>query len=465
MNNIKFETSDAPLKRLFDCAVRKGLGNIRDFCGRRVMVEGGVYNGLWIETQPMAGEMFAPFEQEAALNNNLMFIDNIREDGRFPSVITNRDETGIKYHFNQFQGYCFPYHALNLYYYLKLDRAYLEKLYDALARYDAYLWRTRDSDGDGCLETWCVFDTGEDNCSRFFDAPHQWPGDEAPIGVSRLPYESLDVMCYSFEGRNTLADISAILGNGLEKAWREKADEVTAKLNSYLWREEKAACCDRDGNNEFMDVLYHNNIRAMYHGAFTRDMADKFVKHHLLNPNEFWTPMPLPSIAYNDPLYVSDKRNNWSGQPQGLTYQRAIRALENYGYYGIVTKLGLKFTEALLKSEHSGSDFDFTQQYDTLEAIPASYNPVNDYGPAIIAFLSYNARLHGISIIRDRVIWGALGGSESVYTHKWNGVDYVLECDGKSAKASIDGKEVFTVPTGLRVESDTNGGNARYFAI
>jgi len=120
MNNIKFETSDAPLKRLFDCAVRKGLGNIRDFCGRRVMVEGGVYNGLWIETQPMAGEMFAPFEQEAALNNNLMFIDNIREDGRFPSVITNRDASGIKYHFNQFQGYCFPYHALNLYYYLKI---------------------------------------------------------------------------------------------------------------------------------------------------------------------------------------------------------------------------------------------------------------------------------------------------------------------------------------------------------
>lgn len=463
MININFETSDAALKRLYDCAVKKGLGNIRDFEGKRCMVEGGVYNGLWIETQPMAGEMFVPYEQEAALNNNLMFIDNIRGDGRFPSVISNRNNE-VKFHFMQFQGYCFPYHALNLYYYLGLDREYLVRLYDALARYDAYLWRTRDSDGDGCLETWCVFDTGEDNSSRFFDAPHQWPGDEAPVGISRLPYESLDIMCYSYEGRNTLADIAAILGNGLEKAWREKAMEVKLKIRSYLWREEKASCFDRDGNNEFMDVLYHNNIRAMYHGAFTNDMAHSFVKRHLLNPNEFWTPMPLPSIAANDPLYVSDKFNNWSGQPQGLTYQRAIRALENYGFYDIVTKLGKKFTSALLKSEKDG-DFSFTQQYDTLEEIPAAYAPVNDYGPAIIAFLSYNARMYGITVIRDRIVWGALGGIETCFTHNWQGREYRIECDGKNAKATIDGREVFTAASGTRVETDIYGSCPVYYSI
>ena len=31
-------------------------------------------------------------------------------------------------------------------------------------------------------------------------------------------------------------------------------------------------------------------------------MAERFVKEHLLNPQEFWTKMPLPSVAANDPL-------------------------------------------------------------------------------------------------------------------------------------------------------------------
>ena len=66
----------------------------------------------------------------------------------------------------------------------------------------------------------------------------------------------------------------------------------------------------------------------MWYGVFTQDMADAFIKHHLLNPEEFWTPVPLVSIAANDPLYGTAGVNNWSGQPQGLTYQRAIGALE-----------------------------------------------------------------------------------------------------------------------------------------
>ena len=40
-------------------------------------------------------------------------------------------------------------------------------LADCLEKFDQYLWRTRDSDGDGCLESFCVYDTGEDNALRY----------------------------------------------------------------------------------------------------------------------------------------------------------------------------------------------------------------------------------------------------------------------------------------------------------
>ena len=41
----------------------------------------------------------------------------------------------------------------------------------SLEKFDAYLWKTRDSDGDGCLESFCVYDTGEDNALRYGHAP------------------------------------------------------------------------------------------------------------------------------------------------------------------------------------------------------------------------------------------------------------------------------------------------------
>ncbi len=88
--------------------------------------------------------------------------------------------------------------------------------------------------------------------------------------------------------------------------------------------------------------MTHNNLRAMYWNSFTQQMADRFVNDHLLNPEEFWTHMPLPSVAVNDPLFRNVTTNDWSGQAEALTYQRAIRALENYGYDSLIPELGEK---------------------------------------------------------------------------------------------------------------------------
>ena len=108
------------------------------------------------------------------------------------------------------QGCCYPQHALNLYYYADLDKAYLERLYDAFSRYDEYLWRWRDSDGDGCLEVWCEWDTGEDNAARMRGMYHAWGSERPPEpGHGFAPMESMDVMAYSYVTRDVLAQISA----------------------------------------------------------------------------------------------------------------------------------------------------------------------------------------------------------------------------------------------------------------
>ncbi|MFD2332896.1 hypothetical protein ACFSR7_26865 [Cohnella sp. GCM10020058] len=448
--DVSFKTDHEALQRLFDRCEAMARDNIQQFLDRKVLVEGSYYPNVWLETQPMGGEMYAKRNMEVALNNQLIFMENQREDGRIPGMISVVEEK-LHADFGWFQGYCFPGPALNLYFWMKKDRAYLQRLCEVLEGFDAYLWKYRDSDGDGCLETWCVYDTGEDHSTRLTGAPYMWEGETPPSGIGQVPYESMDVMGYSCYGREVLALIAEELGNGKAPYWHSKAEEVREKIRSYLWRPEKHACYDRDSNNEFMDVLVHNNLRVMYFGGFTQAMADEFIARHLLNPEEFWTPMPLPSIAANDPLFRNIASNDWSGQPESLTYQRAIQALENYGHYAEITLLGSIYLNVLAK--HSF----FPQQFDPFTAEPSKAK--DGYGPAILSALEYVSRLYGVHISRDRVYWGGLrdGDFERSYTQQWDEDRFALESKDGVFTGTINGKEAFSGTNGVTVVTDLRG--------
>jgi hypothetical protein len=183
---VTFCTVDSGLQRLYDTAESKAAQNIVQFTPTmKVLVEGGGYGNAWLETQPMGGEMYAKRNIEVALNNQLVFIYGQRIDGRLPGMVINSDagrkmssgqktpegmiwkpEHEILADFEMFQGYCFPDPAWRMYFWTGKNKEYLNKLYSSIEANDAYLWRVRDSNGDGLLETWCIWDTGEDNCTR-----------------------------------------------------------------------------------------------------------------------------------------------------------------------------------------------------------------------------------------------------------------------------------------------------------
>lgn len=449
---VTFQSDDLLLQKLFDAAERKLRANEKDFGGSRVLIEGGGYHKIWLETQPMGGQMYAKRDMQIALNNQLLFIAHQRPDGRLPGSIMVENGRVVP-QFNKFQGFCFPAPALNMYYWLQKDREYLLMLYDALEKFDGYLWRNRDSDGDGCLESWCVYDTGEDNARRYGDAPRWWEEETPPRGYQTVPMASMDFMSYSFSARETLAKISSILENGKEDLWQGAAEEVARKIRTYLWSEERGACFDRDKNGRRMETLTHNNLRCMYWGSFSREMAHRFVTEHLLNPAEFWTPFPLPSVAANDPLFVNIPGNDWSGQPQGLTYQRAIRALENYGYVSLVKELGRKLFSAV------GGECVFTQQFDPFTGRRSG--DLDGYGPTMLAVLEYIERLYGVHLEGEELWWGAAGGRETVYTQIWGEKTYTLHAGMRTATAFINGKAAFTIKTGSRAVTDYDGNLLR----
>jgi hypothetical protein len=254
---VEFTTNDTVLQRIFDRAEKLARENIVNYGGRKVLIEGAKYRNVWLETQPMGGYMYAKRDLEIARNNIEIFIDYQREDGRFPGVIYNRNSVPEP-NYCQLQGLYFPRPAYDLYFLIRKDTAYLGRVYKALEKFDTYLWKTRDSDNDGCLESWCIYDTGEDHSIRYNGFPNAWPFDypptkEAAAKLSKeelavnckeesydstktmtVPIESMDVMSYSYSCRDVLSLISAELNNGKEIYWRNKAGEVRAKLKAYL---------------------------------------------------------------------------------------------------------------------------------------------------------------------------------------------------------------------------------------
>ena len=462
--SVSFHTADDRIQRVYDAAEEKCRRNLKDFGGDTVLVEGGGYEKIWLETQPMGGEMYALRNMEAAYNNITLFMRHQREDGRLPGSI---QYTGgrVEAQFNKYQGFCFPFHALNLYYLTGKDRDYLDALKDSLIRFDECLWRTRDVSGNGILSSFCVYDTGEDLAVRYGDAPCWWTADEPPQGYRVVPMQSMDVTSWSFAARDTLDMICRIQGDPAAEDWRKKALRIAEDLRKTLWSEARGALFDRDKDGSTIDILSHNTLRCMYWGSISRDMAKRFVNEHLLNPREFRTPFPLPSTAADDPAFRNAPENNWSGQPEGLTYQRAILALERYGYDRLVTGLG----SILIDTVHRNG-CRFTQQYDPFTGAAslvnaATHQPAQQageevqdaYGPTMLACMEYIAHRYGIHPHLGEV-WFSLGsGKPYEYEAVFCNRRYGIRSNGRRAEIRADGKELGAWDCGIRVITGENG--------
>ncbi|MCI8387412.1 MAG: hypothetical protein HFE63_02960 [Clostridiales bacterium] len=471
---VKFTCNNEMRQRVFDRCEELAKLNIKQFGDRKVMQEGAKYHGVWLETQPMGGEMYATHNMEVALNNQLIFMQYQRRDGRMPGMV-QYSGNGMQVSQDFMQGDFFTVSALRMYWFIGKDKQYLKLLYESLRDFDEYLWNYRDSDGDGCLETWCTYDTGDDNNTRllaneiYSTQYGMWCGEKPPVGRGKLPFESAEYMAYSYSHRIALAEISDILENGEGDKWRAAAADIRKKVREYLWDDEKKALFDRDCDNKMLYTLTLENLKCMYHGLMDQDMADDFIKFHLLNKDEFFTPLPLPNLAANDPLfYVNDAYNNftpeiaekvhkymhgdildnsWSGPVEGLSVQRSVDALLGYGHHAEASMIGRKWLDNLAKHDK------YVQQYNPATGEPS---PGEDgYGPTILAALEYITYLYGIDYVKDELIFSCSAESfDSSYEQTLFGHTYMLKRENGMARVYKDGREMFGLTVGARVVTD-----------
>ena len=199
-----------------------------------------------------------------------------------------------------------------------------------------------------------------------------------------------------------------------------------------------------------------NNLSLMYYGIADGEMAKRLMEEHFLNPAEFWGEMPLPSVALNSPWLKKEEELGFCNLSHSLIYRRAIHALENYGYYAALTKLGKRFLAALESCN------GFPRGFDPRSGEPTS--KTEHYMPAASAALEFIKRFWGVAVDKETVCFGALGHEEGVtseYHFVWGGDEYTVQAEQETTSGFISGKHLFTVTSGTRVFTDIYGMSPR----
>lgn len=83
-------------------------------------------------------------------------------------------------------------------------------------------------------------------------------------------------------------------------------------------------------NGQSVGVLDISAFLSLIAGFATPEQAKILVQQHLMNPNEFWTSFPLPTIPQNDPMF--DAQALWKGGNMSQWTVLIVQGLIRYGY-------------------------------------------------------------------------------------------------------------------------------------
>jgi neutral trehalase len=166
------------------------------------------------------------------------------------------------------------------------------------------------------------YESGLDNSPMYDDAPFDRK-------TGRMLMADVGLMGLYVADCDALAEIAGTLGKPSEaQELRARGDRYRAKLQT-MWDGETGIFLNRNlETGKFSTRLSPTNFYPMLAKAATPQQADRMVKEHLLNPNEFWGDWVIPSIARSDPAFRDQEY--WRGRVWGPMNYLIYLGLRNY---------------------------------------------------------------------------------------------------------------------------------------
>ncbi len=399
-----FSTQDAAWQAAYDKALAVLAGNVQVLprYAQPVLIEGAAYQGIWLECGPHEALVYRKFRPDIARHGHQCFFELQQADGQIPC---NNKTTGMG--LGQIQMVV-PI-AATAWELIQAtgDEELLHAAYEACARWDAWLLRNRNVRGTGLTEGFCTYDTGHDNSPRWTGIPPQCPDRDAkkfPSGL-KLPRLCPDLSATTYGARVALAKMAVALGRSGEAArWQQQAEQLRGLILGHLYEAQDAAFYDVDADGEFVRIRCDILSRVCGEQVVDQRMFETLWSRQLHNPHAFWSALPLPSVALDDPQFVRPiPQNSWGGAAQALTALRTGRWFDAYGKSAAHARLMQRWCEALIR------DGSFGQQADPLDARFTSGQPTG-YSPAALVMIDFTWRLAGIREEGGQLHWNIRPG-------------------------------------------------------
>ena len=187
-----------------------------------------------------------------------------------------------------------------------------------------------------CLES------GLDNSSMFDGVPFNkvtHMQEQQDVGLSSLFVMDCDYLAQIAHTLNKKEDAVML---------EDRADKYRDNINQ-LWDKEKGLYYNRSTQNgKFNRRISPTNFYPLLAKAASQKQAERMMKEHLLNPEEFWGEYVIPSVPRNDPAFKNN--DYWRGRIWAPVNFLVYMGLRNYDLSKECRQLSDKSEKLLLKS-------------------------------------------------------------------------------------------------------------------
>lgn len=313
--------------------MRAGIVNTRYYFTREALLPSKIhYVGVWHWDQAFHALAYRHVDMRLAEDQIRIVLDHQRADGMLPDAI--HDE-GLVTHLQApvdadvTKPPILSWAVMKLYATSRHDD-FLAEVYESLSRWNQW-WMRDNRNGNGLCEYRHPFSSGLD---------------DSPLWDQGMPVVSPDLNTYLVLQHDNLAEIAEILGEtDTAASYRSSADALAQSMIANLWDEEVGVFrAMHDGRP--LSTLTPFNLLPLLTGRLPETMAARAIAN-LTNPDLFWTPYPLPTVAVSDPAF--DPNQMWRGPTWINVNYFFVEALKRIGKHDLAAELRRKTLDLVMK--------------------------------------------------------------------------------------------------------------------
>ena len=308
----------------------------------------------------MALDMNWANDEQVGFGHIANMLHSAYENGRFPWYTSPRTNRVNLHHKSKTGLSLLPYTAWQ-HYLIHGNKEMIVEIYPGMKKNVKWWINDRDADGDGLFVIDHQLETGMDDLSRFDD------------NDPTLRYDAIDATGYAYANILAVSNMACILGKSNdEKYFLNYADKTKNAVNSLLWNAEDKSYRDRHPDSkELSQTMCITTFYPFFAGIGTSANLDIFRKH-LLNPEQFRLPYPVPALPKDDPNF--NPTGFWEGPSWPAATSHILEAFATSAK--TLDRSLLPDAAELIKlaaDKHLQPRADFFERYNPLTGEPLSH--------------------------------------------------------------------------------------------